>query len=518
MKHKSDRQFFPNIAEFGPAQSILSSSQKRPVIALIIVVMIVFVLMLLTYRNEIGRFLLDRQSRQLNQLGNGLYTLVSDKLGEENPDYDSLREDIQFVSDGFGVYVWFVAPDGHLLYHTGYPKSLLTNLGFKVDEEPVLPEMYIGDDAPNDGYIITGGNYLGLFNEDGRVWLSYVRPVFLDNGELFSVMQLHQPYDQEYDRGWMFFNGLGFTLIIAFVFTLIFVVLSSYRLNKPLRQLAAVAERVARGDLSARVPSLQEEHAEDALFVQEDIANLNRTFNDMVERLEHQNTDRRDLMASISHDLRTPLTSISGFVDGMLDGTIPAEKYPRYLGIVQNETRRMSKMVTNIHEMVLLDSGGLNLDIRSYLLRDLVTEVVNGLENQLKEKSITVQTSFGEKRKSDLYVLADEAQIQRVFVNLLSNAVKFTPNGGVIAITVEVPKRSEFVTISIEDSGVGISEGETGLVFNRFYKGDRARSANEGSGLGLHIARRILSAHGQRIWAGHSEMGGAKFSFTMQIA
>ncbi len=500
-------------------KTVLKSPRTKTVAILAFAVLFVFLTLMYTYRMETDRFLIDMQGRQLTELSNELHGRIFDEVNSERPNVAALEKDIRFIGRSSDAFVWLVKPDGEIEYSTAFPAGVSERLEKRPDGQMALPDVFVGVDLPADGLLISGGNYLGLFQDDGHIWLSYVRPIHNLSNQVIYILQLHKPFDRRNERGWIFFNGMGFSLIISFALTFIFIMIASYNLNKPLKTLAAAAERVARGDLSARVPEPSYTDTDEGmLWVRDEISVLNHTFNDMVEQLEHLNTDRRDLMACISHDLRTPLTSIGGFIGGMLDGTIPPDKYSRYLRIVQNETRRLAGMVEQIHEMVTLESDGIHYEIQPLNIYELISSAVTGLETQLLSKHITVQTTFSEDMQSELMVLGDKVQLQRVLVNLITNAIKFTPDGGVIAISTSHAKHSEYITVTVEDSGVGLEKQDIGNVFNRFFKEDRSRGGNTGSGLGLYIVKNILSAHGQRIWAGNSKMGGAKFTFTLQIA
>lgn len=508
-----------NKTRVGPLGSIFKSPHGKIVILLIVSIIAVFLLMLFTYRKEIDRFLVEIQSRQLRQFSDHLYDQLDTKINHKNAAEADLHIDLERLSVGMEAYVWLVAPDGTLLYKTGLPAGVDALLRSDEAADLQLPEIYSGVGSPREGYLYSGGNYFGLFADDGNVWLSYVRPLFDTQGRLIYILQVHKPYDKAAERGNIFFNGLGFSLILSFVVTVIFVILASYHLNRPLKILSEAAERVARGDLSARVPERDYDDADDPFFwMKDDLSVLNHTFNDMVERLEHLNSDRRDMMIGLSHDLRTPLTSITGFVGGMLDGTIPPEKHPKYLEIVKKESKRLSKMVDQMHEMGLMESSAIRYNIKPLDICELIRHVLIGMEPQLAAKHITVQTNFSEEMPLKRMVLGDADQLERVLVNLISNAVKFTPEGGVIAVSTSFMKHTEYVTVTVEDNGIGLTEQDINSVFNRFYKGDRSRTGDAGSGLGLYIAKSIIGAHGQRIWAGNSKMGGARFSFTLQTA
>ena len=249
----------------------------------------------------------------------------------------------------------------------------------------------------------------------------------------------------------------------------------------------------------------------------DDLINLVRTFNRMIEQIERNHSEQRDFIASITHDLRTPLTSIGGFVTAMLDGTIPPDKYEHYLKIVQDETRRLSALVGEMRETMAFDQGQSQPDFSEFDINELIGRVISNMEVLLLEKNITVQTDLAYHEGKPIMVEADREQIERVFYNIISNAQKFVPQDGIIAVSTRRSGPHKLLVV-IEDNGPGIADEDLQHVFDRFFKSDRSRTDRQGSGLGLYICRRILQAHGQNIFACHSDLGGAKFEFTLPLA
>lgn len=498
----------------------MRSYYTRTIVALTLGVISVFIIMTLSYLDEINSFLTHTQSGLISRQGNLLHDRLEAYCDDElNPlDDKNVGEDIDFISRASQAYVWLVSPDGVVLRASSFPRNMDLTTVDAITGRHKLPANYIGNDVPEEGYIYSGGNYFGLFNYDGLVWISYVRPVIDQNNQVRFILQIHKPLDLAEERQGLFLNGLGFSLLIALIIAIVFVFIGSQRLVKPLREMSAAAAKVAQGDLSVRLEEGSDVNNEEFILqVSDELTVLRCTFNDMVEKLDNMNSDRRDMISSISHDLRTPLTSISGFVTGMLDGTIPQEKFPRYLMIVDKETTRMKNLVRQMHEMMLLESNAIQYNFVNLDIIDLLTEVISSLETQLDEKHLTLQTNFTAAKDAPLIVIGDRQQLGRVIMNLLTNSIKFTPDGGVIAVTVERQHHAKLVHVTVEDSGPGIPDKDIKLIFNRFYKSDRSRTGNSGSGLGLFITKQILAAHGQHIQAGRSGMGGAKFTFSLQV-
>ncbi len=509
----------------------LRSFSARMILFLVIIIIAMFLLTALSYFNQLDRFLTAEHTKTLTRVGNNLYDYVSTEWTEdprESSVSNMIKSQITFVAHSIQGYVWGVYPNGAVHQSTGYPQSMsLTQVDSKTGNFR-LPDSVVGDHVPPEGYLYVGGNYLGLFNHTGVTWISYVRPIFNAQEEVVSVLQIHQPLSVASERNTIFLNSLLITILLSLLLGITVAIIASKRLVKPLRDLTDMAMRVSQGDLSVRAPLPKRFDPESELVTAADeVHMLKRTFNNMVEKLDHFNTDRRDMISSMSHDLRTPLTSIHGFVTGMLDGTIPRDRFEYYLGIVDKETHRLTDMVNQMHEMALLESQGLDYDFKPQDVQVLIGEVIDTLEPQIRDKQLTIQTNFlnpiyrGWLKPNDWrrgpWVIADAKQLQRVFTNLLANAIKFTPAHGIIALSTVRPVTGNLLVVNVEDSGIGLSESEFDLVFDRFYKSDRSRTGHNGSGLGLFITRQILAAHGQHITAGKSVLGGAKFSFTLQL-
>ncbi|MBR2295221.1 MAG: HAMP domain-containing histidine kinase [Clostridiales bacterium] len=281
---------------------------------------------------------------------------------------------------------------------------------------------------------------------------------------------------------------------------------------KPVREISKVTSKVSGGDLSVRVPrKFTDDNDMSSMTVSSDIAELARTVNNMIEALENQEKDRNVFISSIAHDIRTPLTSINGFITAMLDGTIPADKNEKYLLMIKQEVDRIRKLIVQMTEASSLSHVDPEL-MESFNVREMITDTTENLEPQLREKSITLTNDLEGLTKEMSY--GDAQQLCRVFMNIVTNAIKFTPENGKINVTAASDDKEKKILISVEDSGPGIEPEKRNRVFESFYKADPSRK-QEGFGLGLYICKQILSAHDQTIYVDGSEtLGGARFVFT----
>ena len=298
---------------------------------------------------------------------------------------------------------------------------------------------------------------------------------------------------------------MSYLLIAAgvLVVALVLQYFYSLRMAKPLREMAEAADRFARGDYSARVSDYEEE---------DEIGVLTQAFNAMAESLSQTESRRSEFVANVSHELRTPMTAISGFADGILDGTIPPSEERKYLETISSETKRLSRLVRSMLDMSRLQDGTA-VHMVSFDLREMVLQTVLTFEERVTQKKLEMELNLPD---DGIMVLGDEDALTRVVYNLVDNAIKFAGEGK--ALTVSVWKENGKAYTSVKDEGVTIPREELPLIFDRFHKSDRSRSQDkEGVGLGLYMVKAIISAHGQDIFV-TSENGETAFTFTLALA
>ena len=238
----------------------------------------------------------------------------------------------------------------------------------------------------------------------------------------------------------------------------------------------------------------------------------------MASSLEKLERMRSEFVSDISHELRTPMTSISGFVSGILDGTIPPEKEKEYLKIVYDESKRLAKLTNDMLEMSKLTSSEYKLDVTKFNINELVGLCIIQLEQKITDKGLDLDVNLPDGK---LMVLADKGSIQRVIINLLDNAIKFSFKNTTIKIS--VTKKATKAYVSIGNLGIGIDEKDLDNIFDRFYKTDKSRSKDTtGAGLGLALAKNIMNLHKQEIWVESVKTGKdsrfTTFTFTVELS
>ncbi len=293
--------------------------------------------------------------------------------------------------------------------------------------------------------------------------------------------------------------------IIAAFFCLIFAFLCIYYLTKkmvtPLQQMSSAAKQFAIGDFSYRVK----------INGRDELADLGRAFNDMADALDVLESSRRSFVSNVSHELKTPMTSIAGFIDGILDGTIPREKQDYYLEIVSTEVRRLSRLVVSMLNMSKIESGDLEMKPSNYDISDQIIHILLTFEQKIESKNIEIK---GLDDFKPVYIVADPDMIYQAVYNLFDNAVKFTNDGGYIEV--RLTERTSGIEVSIKNSGTGIKAEELSRVFERFYKVDKSRSLDsKGAGLGLYIVKLMIEMHGGRVVAKSDSEDTAEFIFNL---
>jgi signal transduction histidine kinase len=300
-------------------------------------------------------------------------------------------------------------------------------------------------------------------------------------------------------------------LLFAVIPGLAVASLLSARIDHAVAMLNAGAITMATGDLSARVRS-------------DDIAELRSlatSFNSMATRLEalaavrdEAEQARRDLIAAVSHDLRTPLASLRALAEALHDGVVDDQDgVQRYLGLMVTETERLSGLIDDLFELARIESGTLRLDRAPLMVQDLLSEALERMSAQAASKDLRLT---GAVEGEPPPVLIDAQQVTRAFLNLVQNAIQHTPAGGEIMLG--ACRAEGMVTVEVRDTGSGIAAGDLPHIFERFYRGDPARSRDAGAGLGLAIARGIIEAHDGSIWAESAPGGGTRIRFTLPIS
>lgn len=333
----------------------------------------------------------------------------------------------------------------------------------------------------------------------------YIKGVELYTGDSHGVLFVCSPLG----RLSPFMKGLLNTMTSVIVLVLIAGMIGCYfiseRITTPLRNMSRAAQSFSRGNFDVRVE----------VRGNDEISELTRTMNSMADSLAELEKLRSDFLANVSHDLRTPMTTISGFIDGILDGVIPEEKHEYYLKIVASEVRRLSRLVTVLLDISRIQAGERRFNIVSFDVCEVARRILISNENRINEKGLDVEF---ECDCDNMYIKGDSDSIHQVLYNLVDNAIKFSYKHGRLVISIR-ENSDETVSVSVFNSGEGIANEDLKYIFDRFYKVDKSRGLDKGGvGLGLYISKAIVQAQNGSIHAESKYGEWCRFVFTMPSA
>jgi signal transduction histidine kinase len=410
-----------------------------------------------------------------------------------------LCNNIGVTANAVNIDIFFVNHDGKVilcredfLYNYSPSSSgCLVHSGYKIPQS-------IMDTVANGEYF-SRKSVEGLFAEN-TFFAGY--PVYMKGtfvGAFFASSPIHAGLaEYALNLGGMYLSSAIFASALSFLVIYAFTA----KLTNPLRQMSNATKAYAQGDFSKRV----------SVRGVDELAELCQSFNKMATALSVLESSRRSFVANVSHELKTPMTTIGGFIDGMLDGTIPPEKHQEYLNIVSVEVKRLSRLVTSMLNLSKIEAGELEIKPTNF---DAVQQIINCMltfEQEIEKKNITIN---GFDNLNPVIVYADRDMIYQVVYNLVDNAVKFTNENGAIFVFAGEDKNGR-MSISIENTGEGISSEETGRIFERFYKVDKSRSYDvKSAGLGLYLCKTIVEMHGGTIFAESEKSKFTRFTFTL---
>ena len=326
--------------------------------------------------------------------------------------------------------------------------------------------------------------------------------IYNDEGELCGIATVYSANIRWGDM----VEQLSDTVLTAAMLVLLASLIAAYFISErtigPLREMSIAAKKFASGKFNTRV----------RVRGKDEVAELATAFNNMADSLENLENMRNSFIANVSHDLRTPMTTIAGFIDGIRDGVIPAEEHEHYLEVISGEVRRLSRLVSSLLDLSRIQAGDRKFVMKPFDICEMARVILISFEKQIDEKKLDVSFECDADRMS---VNADHDAIYQVFYNICHNAIKFSSVGASLRIKIENAKDRK-VQVSVYNEGQGIPAEDLPLVFERFYKTDKSRGLDKtGIGLGLYISKTIISAHGEKIWVKSEEGKNCEFFFTL---
>ena len=408
----------------------------------------------------------------------------------EGDELDALSTKLEIIGESAEAYLFFTDNDGRVM---------IASSPDKLESLTVPEEMMEKIDASDADYYHVFGTLGGMLDGKSYITVSEMRN---ENGQPSGYLFLCSSGEQLTQFKQQFWSNFLLSACVMLLCASILTKLLMRKLTDPLQKVTDAAQRFGGGDLSVRVEGVEGEG---------EVADLARTFNRMADNIQTNDNSRGQFMGNIAHELRTPMTTIKGFVDGILDGTIPPEMQNHYLQLVSEETGRLARLIQNMLDLSKLESGEYQVNARMFNIWETLTGVALAAEQRINDGMIELE---GLTMDEKVLVYADPDLIHQVAYNLLDNAIKFTPAGGTIRFSVE--KLGPETEIAVWNSGQGISPEALPYVFQRFYKEDRSRGLHaRGAGLGLNICKVLVNLSGGQIRVESQQGEWCRFVFTL---
>ena len=408
----------------------------------------------------------------------------------EGDELDALSTKLEIIGESAEAYLFFTDNDGRVM---------IASSPDKLECLTVPEEMMEKIDASDADYYHVFGTLGGMLDGKSYITVSEMRN---EHGQPSGYLFLCSSGEQLTQFKQQFWSNFLLSACVMLLCASILTKILMRQLTDPLQKVTDAAQRFGGGDLSVRVEGVEGEG---------EAADLARTFNRMADNIQMNDNSRGQFMGNIAHELRTPMTTIKGFVDGILDGTIPPEMQNHYLQLVSEETGRLARLIQNMLDLSKLESGEYQVNARMFNIWETLTGVALSAEQRINDGMIDLE---GLTMDEKVLVYADPDLIHQVAYNILDNAIKFTPAGGTIKFHVE--KLGPEVEISIWNSGQGISPEALPYVFQRFYKEDRSRGLHaRGAGLGLNICKVLVNLSGGQIRVESQQGEWCQFVFTL---
>ena len=401
---------------------------------------------------------------------------------------DTVKKQLDALDTYLSANLWIINPSGLMILDSDAP--------IDVGNETVIEGF---DPTVTENSYYTIGNFFNSFTQNQ---LSVFAPITSDY-KVRGYVVIHYPMSNILASSNGLLNISYLMLVILFLLSLIILIFFTEMVYLPLRRITEATEQFASGNM----------HYELQIDSEDEIGYLGATLSYMANEIARSEDDQKKFVANVSHDFRSPLTSIKGYLEAMLDGTIPPQLYEKYLTIVLNETERLIKLTNSLLVLNNLNTRGMLLDKSDFDINTIIRNTAASFEGTCKNKTIAIELILS---GDELFVNADVGKIQQVLYNLLDNAIKFSHSDSIIKI--ETTEKHNKVFVSVKDRGIGIPKDDLKLIWDRFYKSDLSRGKDKkGTGLGLSITKEIIHAHGEHINVISTEGVGTEFIFSLPL-
>lgn len=432
-------------------------------------------------RREKAEDLYSQATLIANTYASGLYT--------NETSLDTVKSHVDALSVYLSANIWIINPSGRIVLDSSSPLDV---------ETVAIIEGFDPTDTGSSYYTV--GTFYDYYDEE---MLSVYAPITSDY-KVRGYVVINYPMESLQHSCNSFQSISYITLCILFLLSLIILIFFTEMVYIPLKKITYATEQYATGNY----------HYEFQVESEDEMGYLAACLSYMASEIARAEDDQKKFVANVSHDFRSPLTSIKGYLEAMLDGTIPPEMYEKYLGIVLNETERLTKLTNGLLTLNNLNTKGMLLDKTAFDINSTIRNVAASFEGTCKAKKIAIELIL---TGDILYVNADMSKIQQVLYNLLDNAIKFSHHDSVIKI--ETSEKKNKVFVSVKDTGIGIPKEDLKMIFDRFYKSDASRGKDKkGTGLGLSITKEIIQSHDEHINVISTPGVGSEFIFSLPLS
>lgn len=447
----------------------------RMLVTNLAIVAIILVLLAVGLSFTLRGVIVDKQLRQMEGDVENMVAMVeqysSDDFGK-----GLVFQELVATAQIKKAEIWIVQPDGRYMKITGDANSTFDYQNNVLNDQLVRQMNNVLSGAE----ISTTGMFDAPFNAP---MMTVGQPI-TENNVIIGAIFMHVKVDELGGVLRSTYQYIAFSALLAVGLAFILVYISSRRLSRPLHQMSEAANDIAKGNFDRRVA----ENGED------EIGQLSRSFNMMVKDLQIQEQMRRGFVANVSHELRSPLTSIQGFTQGMLDGTVPDNERQRCYETILQETKRLGKLINDLLDLSQMEAGKYRLNKTVVELNELIRRTLITFEGRIDAKNLQVDVCFENEK---IHIDADADRIIQVLTNLFDNAVKFSNQAGKLIIRTK--SKDKNVRILIADNGQGIPRKDLPHIWDRFYQAQDTSQGESGTGLGLSITKMIIEQHGGRI-------------------
>ena len=472
----------------------MRSTFSRTFFSAAMVLLMAMLLIGTSFQALVRDYLTDQAMEGLKNDGNAISALASAYYTEGALNQEDFLVNLSFVSQ--------VSQSDAVICNSAGQLILCSRAPFGCGHQGMIVSQEFLGEVFSTGCVTTTGIIQGLYEEERFVTAV---PITDANGFGVGIVIVSTPMEQVTRILQKISDTYLFISVLVVLLAVVIMSLVVRHQSRPLREMAKAAHDFGLGNLDARVQVDTKSSDE--------IQDLALAFNNMASSLQQSEYQRQEFVANVSHELKTPMTTISGFVDGMLDGTIPPERHKHYMQMVSDETKRLSRLVRSMLDISRLQDQDIPEEKKSrFELQELAGQVLITFEQKIDSKHLNVDVDFP---GHPTYTRAGPDYITQVIYNLLDNAVKFCPEGGDLGLKIRTGTTKLYVSIS--NSGETIPQNELALVFDRFHKLDKSRSQNrDGWGLGLYIVKPIIGRHGEDISV-TSQNGITTFTFTLPL-